>query len=280
MKTLKKLFAEAISVPALDQHLNAFRQSAKGGMKGPTGEYVDILELLIDWMGNRTNLSDKDLEEFMGQLKAHGYEPGESQDEPPSPKRKKAADVQKEPKQEPQGEPETKDATKDEPEVAVNKEKEPEPATKDEPKKSASIPTLKQLAGQETGTPPPLASKGKGSPEQVKEPAAQEPEQEKPVKQKKKASEPKSNEPELPALPKLQNIAKVKPIGIGVNPASVKAQGWDPGKQVIIGFMKEPFTVLGGDAARGYILKSKKGIRYIFNPSRHPKLGRGLRKIG
>ena len=297
------MLEEGISPSALDQHLNAFRQLAKNGMRGSTGEYIDVLELLIDWMGNRTNLSDKDLEEFMTHLKEHGYEPGEPVNEPPTPKRKKAAEVEKEPEEEPEKDVAPEPATKDEPKVAANKEKEPEkksePATKDEPKKSASIPSLKQLAGKELGKPPALADRGKPSPEEPKPIEPEKPKASKPLsdtekawrdkhkKQKKpekdlpnleKEKEPTKSSGELLDLPKLQNIANVKPIAIGIDPQAVVTQDWVPGKIVDVGFTKG-FKVLGGDPSRGYIL-SRKGVKYIFNPSRHPKLGRGLRKIG
>jgi hypothetical protein len=143
----------------------------------------------------------------------------------------------------------------------VSKSREiPSPTAQKVPEVKSDIPSLSQLAGREMG-PPPLPQKQK---------VPQVPQKE-PDKEKEK----------LPELPKFKDMVKPKAekTGIGTDPSKINTQDWTRGKKVKIGFIKTPFTILGGDAQRGWVVRNDKGENFIFVGSKHPKLGRGLHKI-
>lgn len=58
-----------------------------------------------------------------------------------------------------------------------------------------------------------------------------------------------------------------------------KGQNWNVGSVVDIGFAKK-LKITGGDKQNGWQLVGGTGTKYLFVPSKTPKMGRGLYKVG
>lgn len=247
---------EAISVSALDKHLLKFKQPVKNRLEGDVGEYVDILEFIVDWLANRTTAQDGDFEIFMDKL-GKSYSSGNAAEKGGDIK-SKAARIKKIEKQ-PKDEPSSKvSVAKDEP--STDKSSTPpqipstskQPKSSDKPKEKPSFgsnttaPSLSSLAGDEMGK--------KSSGDDIWDKAIQ---QSKDL-YSKTSEEPKLGKPIEPD-PKDSSLA-----GTSSRFKSGSTQNWKPGELVDVGFVKN--LMVKQKKGRFWHLVGKNNQEYVFEP--------------
>ncbi len=237
---------EAVSVGSLDKHLLKFKDPIKGKLQGNLGEYVDILEFVIDWFANRTGGSDADFDAFMKKLTA-SYDSSEIGRETTfSAKKKKEKEIEAEPAIdvdtdiEPVGvhNPKTKVHPPPLPKNANAPEKEKKPAFGSAP----NAPSLGSLAAKEKGDKEDDTDMWDKATQTAKDLHAKMPQNPK--------IEPDSLPPDEPGKPK-----RFK---------SGSSQDWQVGKTVDVGFNKD--LLIKGKKGKFWHLVGSKGQEYVFEP--------------
>lgn len=270
MKNLKKILDEAISDNTRNKVLAPYRRAAKAGMSDKAAGYVGLLEILLDELSDTTKMGDK---EFKQKVERYGAR-----------SKLVASYVKKETLPLDSAEVE-KDVEQEEPEPAPEGEKE-EPMTMKSVLPDDDIDVSPAgLGGKSPGGPPPPIPKGveKGGEEKPEELPSL-----KTLARKELGGEEMPDEPEIGSKKKvsklgkaIQKSAEIKQIRLSkqaVEKTANYAQSWKVGQVVQVGFTTG-LTVVGGNRKTGWILK-KGDKTYLFVPSRHPKLGRGLYALG
>jgi len=272
MKTLKqiqdeffsKVIKEAVSVSALDKTLMPLKRPVKGKLTSDVGEYVDVLEFVVDWLALRSSANDKDFEDFAQKI-SQSYQPGEIK----SPSFKaKAAKVKK--------------VDKDDVEVDKKSQDQPQKTDKtatstkvDEPNKGTPPPLPKSATSTAAAAAAPAVGKAAKKPASVaKAPSPKEkPKQSEPDFQPlslTKAMEPqknKSKNDDPSALPSLSSLTP-PPTKAPVPAAALKPQSWNVGQVVDVDGL--PYSVKEKRGKDTYILKNAKGEEYIISPHLSP----------
>jgi hypothetical protein len=81
----------------------------------------------------------------------------------------------------------------------------------------------------------------------------------------------------LSTVPGLRPSKSIKLSKVDTGSSISAIQKWSVGQKVNVGFTKG-LTVIGGNSSSGWVL-AKAGKKYLFVPSKTPKVGRGLYRI-
>lgn len=285
--SLKDLITESVSTGALDNALLKFKGQVKGKLQGEVGEYVDILERIIDWMAGRTGAGDEQFAQFFQKEIEPSYEPASNNSTPADKAAEKPIKAKKNAKVQPPEEPAQTSAepvapASPKPPPLPNIKKEP---TKDKTDKPANEPAKieppnpekdkqQRKDAEKLATPssvPSLSTLAKGTdnnPEDETEPDFNP-----------QTTEPDTQSPkrDVGAMPSLAQLMQKK-VAMGKKPhiagqitTSKPTDNWKVGDKINVGFVKDLEVMYKNK--HGFVLKRANGVKYYFIPHK------GLYKI-